>query len=140
MKAKARHTGLKNKIMTNDWLVAIQIADCEKVRILIDEGAKINSLDKYEQTALMNASRDGKSDLGRLLIDKGAKLNNTAKYKLTALMLAVINHHKDIVKFLIDAGADLQLKGSKPFAQTPLEYAVEHNNDEIVKILAKVSN
>ncbi len=120
-----------------EWLKATQLGDCEKVCSFIDEGADIDSLDKYSQTALMNATYHGHVDLVRVLVEHGAKLDISAKYNLTALMLAVINKHNEIVQILVDAGANTELKGSGgSFELTPLEYAIEHGNDEIVSTLS----
>jgi ankyrin repeat protein len=123
--------------MRKDWQEATQLGECEKVRSLIDQGADINSLDKHSQTALMNATYHGDTNLVRVLVDHGAKLDISAKYNLTALMLAVINKHNEIVRILVEAGANTELKGSEgSFELTPLEYAIEHGNDEIVSILS----
>ncbi len=122
--------------MRKDWQEATQLGECEKVCSLIDQGGDINSLDKHNQTALMNATYHGDTNLVRVLVDHGAKLDISAKYNLTALMLAVINKHNEIVRILVEAGANTELKGSGgSFELTPLEYAIEHGNDEIVSIL-----
>lgn len=121
--------------MKEEWQEATNSGDCEWVRFLLSKGADIDSLDKYGQTALMNAARRGDFSLVELLINQRAELNHTAKYRLTALMLAVINSHKEIVRILIAAGANAELGGSKPFDCTPLEYAEKHGFEEIVSIL-----
>lgn len=126
--------------MTKEWQDATQRGDCNRIRQLLDQGADINALDKYGQTALMNAARRGDFDLVDLLIKYGAELDHTAKYRLTALMLAVINDHKEIVKALIGAGANAELAGSKPFGCTPLQYAKTHGLKEIAGILKSVSS
>lgn len=122
--------------MMKEWQEATQAGDCEKVSSLLDGGFDIDSLDRYGQTALMNAAHCGDTSLVEVLVNHGAKLDITAKYQLTALMLAVISGHSKIVQTLVQAGADIELKGSKgSFDRTPLDYAVEHGNDEIVSIL-----
>ena len=124
--------------MNKDWLEATRIGDCDRVRSLLDAGADIDSLDDHGQTALMNAAYRGDDSLVRVLVDHGANLDHTAKYRLTALMLAVINGHKETVRMLVEAGANTKLKGSTGhFERTPLEYATEFGNDDMVNILRK---
>ncbi len=122
--------------MKKDWLEATKSRNVEQVRKLITEGADINSLDRYGQTALMNAAMIGDLELVRLLVERGAELDHAAKYGLTALMLAVINRRKEIVQLLVGAGADLHVKGSYgQFACTPLEYADRSAMHEISSVL-----
>ena len=123
--------------MKKYWAVATLAGNIERVQALLDGGADINSLDKYGQTALMNASARGNLNLVEVLVKHGAELNHTAKYRLTALMLAVINHHKAVVSVLLKAGANAEPGGSKGhFECTPLEYAKEHGLHEIAVILS----
>ena len=123
--------------MKKDWTEATRAGNIERVQALLDEGADINSLDKYGQTALMNAAVHGDLELVQMLVKHGAELNHTAKYRLTALMLAVINNHRAVVSVLLEAGANAELAGSKGhFEHTPLEYAKEHGLHEIAAILS----
>ncbi len=123
--------------MKKDWAEATRTGNIERVQALLDEGADINSLDKYGQTALMNAATRGDLNLAQVLVKHGAELDHTAKYRLTALMLTVINNHKAVASVLLDAGANTELGGSKGhFERTPLEYAKEHGLHEIAAILS----
>ncbi len=79
--------------MKKDRAEVTRTENIERVQVLLDEGADINSFDKYGQTALMNAATCGDLNLVQVLAKHGAELNHTAKYRLTALMLEVINHH-----------------------------------------------
>lgn len=126
--------------MNKEWQAATEAGNHAKVSLLLENGENINSLDRFGQTALMNAAHRGDTGLVKLLVDRGAELDITAKYNLTALMLAVINKHTEIVRILANAGADATIKGSKgTFERTPLDYAKEHGNDEIVSILCKTT-
>ena len=122
--------------MNKDWLDATNAGDVERVRALLDAGAEIDALDKYGQTALMNAAHRGDTELVRALVQLGANLDHTAKYRLTALMLAVISDHADVVRLLVAAGADRNIKGSKgTLACTPLEYAEAYGKLELASLL-----
>jgi len=122
--------------MKKEWKEATETGNCEKVSILLEEGEDINSLDSCGQTALINAAYRGDINLVSLLVVHNAKLDITAKLNLTALM-AVINKRNEVVRILVQAGANTTLKGSKgSFERTPIEYAREHGNNEIVNILS----
>jgi Ankyrin repeats (many copies) len=86
----------KGRKMDKEWKEATGHGDLEKVRLLLENGADINSNDGHGQTALMNAAHAGQVELVRLLIEAGADLNITAKYNLSALMLALIAHHTEV--------------------------------------------
>lgn len=125
--------------MTKDWQEAISSGDTERVRSLLDAGADINTLDRYGQTALMNAAHKGHAEVVRLLAKRGADLNHTAKWGLSALMLAVIGDYPDVVRVLVDAGADLTLQGSPRAAptydKTALELAEQMKRSRCAEIL-----
>jgi len=106
----------------------------------MDAGADINALDEHGQTALMNVVYWGNLDIAKLLIGRGAQLDHTAKYGLTALFLAVIGNRPQFVQLLVNAGADRDIAGSKgQFSVTPLEYARQHGNAEIIQILERAT-
>lgn len=98
--------------MTKEWRRAVLRGLVSDVERLAAAGADINGRDRYGQTALMVAAREGHADLVRWLVDRGADLNHTAKFGLSALMLAALRGHAAIVQALVDAGADLTLRGT----------------------------
>ena len=122
------------------WHEAVRSGDVDRVRAVLHAGADIDALDEHGQTALMNAVYWGNMDIAKLLIERGAEVNHTAKLHLTALFLAVIGNRPQLVQMLIDAGADRNIKGSKgQFNLTPLEYARQHGNPDIVRILEQAT-
>ena len=122
--------------MNKDWLDATTTGNVQRVRSLLDAGAEIDALDKHGQTALMNAAHRGDVAMVQALVDRGANLDHTAKYHLTALMLAVIGNHAEVVRILVTAGADRNISGRKgSFARTPLQYAEEHGQAQLVTLL-----
>jgi ankyrin repeat protein len=102
----------EREIMTEDWHKAAIAGNTEVMARQLAEGKHVDALDRYGQTALMLAARQGHDAIVALLIDHGAALDVTAKYGLSALMLAVINRHEGIARRLVAAGADLALRGS----------------------------
>jgi uncharacterized protein len=124
--------------MTNTWRDAIEREDLDSLGRQLDEGVNVDVRDKYGQTALMLAARDGRAAVVRFLVSRGAALDVSAKYHLTALMLAVIRSHADVVKVLLDAGADTTLKGSGApgfYEKTALDLAEGINDASIVALL-----
>lgn len=90
--------------MTRDWRDAALRGDAAALQSLLQAGTAINSLDRYNQTALMLAARHAHAEVVELLIRAGADLEVTAKYGLSALMLAVINQHDKVARLLGRSG------------------------------------
>ncbi len=61
------------------------------------------------------------------------KHNERRIYEATPITLAVLNNNLDLVKFFFINGANLHIKDSD--GKTPLEIAIEHGSDDIVKYL-----
>lgn len=118
------------------WKEATRRGDLEKVRLLLENGADINSKDGHGQTALMNAAHTGQVELVRLLIENGADLDVTAKYNLSALMLSLIAHHTEAAGLLIEAGADVNIRSSRNFSgKTALSLAESGGHSELAALL-----
>ena len=124
--------------MKSEWRDAARNGDATRLARLVEQGADVNALDRYGQTALMLASLYGHLDVVRKLVSVGAKLDCTAKYHLSALMLATLNGRTQIAEILIEAGADTTIRGSGApgFAgKTALDLAEHHGRDEIAALL-----
>jgi ankyrin repeat protein len=118
---------------------ATRRGDFETVIALLEAGANINDLDKYNQTPLMIAARLGHTELVRALVARGADLNATAKYRLTALMWAIVWYQKHTACILIEAGADLSSRGGKGATgfhnKTALDLAKEREQEQVIALL-----
>lgn len=124
--------------MEHEWQQAVQRGDLEALRRLLAQGQNINARDRYGQTALMLAARDGQSEMVTLLVQHEALLDHTAKYGLSALMLAVISGHAGIVKILVNAGADATIRGTGApgFAnKAAVDLAVAQGRHDIADLL-----
>ena len=75
-------------------------------------GANVNApLTRFGDTALMMASRTGKTDAMKVLLDHGAKVNAKESWgDTTALMWAASEQHPDAVKLLVEHGADVNAR------------------------------
>lgn len=76
--------------MNRAWQQAVAAGDAARLAELLERGAEVDALDRYGQTALMLAARNGHFEAVHTLVDAGADLDHTAKHHLSALMLAVI--------------------------------------------------
>jgi uncharacterized protein len=120
--------------MNPAWKSAIRRGDMAAIQELLATGADVNAKDRYGQTGVMLAGRDGHFEIIKVLIEHGADLNVTAKYNLSALMLAVINGHVDIARVLARSGADLSIRGTGApgFAgKTAHDLAIEQRLSEL---------
>jgi len=73
---------------------------------MIDLGTNINIEDKYGQTCLFYAIREGHIDIVKLLIQKGANVNQVDKKKRTPYSFAEKYNFKDICDLLVNFGAN----------------------------------
>lgn len=92
--------------MTPEWKDATHAGDLDRVRALLEAGAKVDALDRYNQTALMHAAHRGDLALVKLLVERGANLEIRAKHNLSALDLARIGRHEQVIAALLAAGAE----------------------------------
>jgi len=130
-----------------------------KVKSLINAGMDVNTRDNYGMIALVNASRNGHTeivkflidngadksyfedaliatsniDIVKLLIDYGVDINASNRYYNNALTLAAVYGYSDIVKLLIENGANINYAGEE--GSTALMNASSQNHIEIVKLL-----
>ena len=92
------------------------------VEMLLKNGAKVDALDKWDQTpllALINHSPDVK--VAEKLIDSGANLNHVSRADGSALHMAAERGLHEMVDLLIRKGAPLLLKNAQ--GRTPSEHA-----------------
>jgi ankyrin repeat protein len=82
------------------------------VKLLIGNGADINIEDKYGQTALFYAIREGHIDVVEYLISQGADVNKMDKKKMTPYAFAHKYNKVKIADLLVNSGAITQTKQS----------------------------
>ena len=106
----------------------------KEVKKLLATGTSPNSKDLAGNSALGSACGNGRLKVVELLISKGANVNAKDSEGITALHLAAQRNKDGVIEFLISSGAELN-----PIASgiTPLDFALDGNNDESVKLLRK---
>lgn len=127
--------------MNRSWEHAAKRGDAAALRQQVGDGASINALDRYGQSALMIAAREGHLEAVLELLRAGSALDITAKFGLSAIMLAVVNHHEDVARALAEAGADLTLAGTGApgfSGKTAADLALERQLSTLAKRLTPV--
>jgi len=99
-----------NDALYRDLRLFIGSGSLERVALLLDSGAGVNSRDTAGRTPLMWAAVGGNVPMMRLLIERGAEINAVCGYGGTALMRAAGGGRMETVRFLIEHGADVNAK------------------------------
>jgi len=142
---------------------AAKKGDLERVKLLIAEGADVNSKDEKESTPLCRAVESGKMELVQLLVDAGADVNAgswpplcvavdenniaVAEYLIehganvnapegwTAFQEAPYVASTEMIELLIANGADVNIGEEDGKGWTPLQSAIHEGHKDIVELL-----
>lgn len=109
-------------------------ADVVVLRQLIKDGAQVNAVDEWGNTALLLAAREGDLETARALLRAGADVNGRAG-PFTPLGQAALRGHSHMVRLLLRGGAQVDATGLNE--HTPLMNAVKLNHPEVVSLLLK---
>jgi len=128
---------------------AISSGVSEAVKVLLDNGAKMDELNGFNDSPLKQAIEDGFPEITKILLGAGANPNEIDHLGYTVLhgaiqkmdLIGMTNEEKEKakriqtenVKTLIDAGASIDKISSDGF--TPLHQAISIGEVEIVKLL-----
>lgn len=100
--------------------------------LISDKRTNLNQTDKYGNTAVIVASRNGRLETVKHLIEKGADPNLKVTNDDTALTLAITNRHPEIVKYLLEKINNPKQKNAA------LIIAAKEGQVEIVNELLKI--
>ncbi|HJM68952.1 MAG TPA: ankyrin repeat domain-containing protein, partial [Candidatus Babeliales bacterium] len=120
---------LKDKAALVDILSAIKANNVLKVPHKLN----LDRLNKNNNTALMQMTKQGHFNSVKILVDAGANLDRLDKDNNTALMQAAKHGHLDSVKILVDAGANLDRQDID--GNTALMLAIENRHKDIAEYL-----
>ena len=104
---------LITKKLNDELLNEAQKGNLPGIKLLLEEGAEIDAVDQYGQTALMKAIVHQHEKVSFFLIDKGADLDKQDCFKNTALMYTVFKAQEDVFKKLLEAGANPSLQDER---------------------------
>lgn len=106
------------------------------VECLLKKGANINATDSYGNTMLMLASEKNDMDMVKYLVERGVDVNASSLLEgNTALIVACYKDNTNIAKYLVENGACVNEENR--YGGTPLEFACENNNIELMIFLVK---
>jgi len=88
---------------------AARLNDDRLVKMLLDAGAKVDSANPDDETALMLAIKNGNLQMAETLVKAGASVNRIEKFhNQTPLIYAAGGGHSGIVKLLLSKDADVR--------------------------------
>ena len=100
------------------------------IQLLIDRGARLNTVTQHSESALSVASRNGRFDAVSALLTAGA---DPAPLKWTPLMHAIALDSLNDVRTLLDSGADLSARDS--WSRTPWLLSLQAGDVSKAKLL-----
>ena len=124
---------LNSKMINNALFDAVYLGDIDIAKLLIENGADINTQKEFGNTSLHLAVREKNFDLVKLLIEYGADVNIKNNADWTPLHWTASNGYYDVAKLLIENGADVNIKDEDGW--TPLHEAAFKGNIDIGKCL-----
>ena len=120
-----------------DYGTALQTASyCnnkEMARLLLENGADVEVVDRRNHTALQIASSQGHEEIARLLLKNGANVNRESGSYGSALHAASSCNHAEMVKMLLDYGENIDAVSGD--YGTALQAASYCNHAEMVRLL-----
>ena len=115
---------------TKDIVVA---PDTEQVKILLQNGAIVDSRNEHKATPLHVAARSNNIDAVSLLVEHGANLEARNFKGATPLNNASREGSAEIVAYLIHKGCDVNAQAND--GKTPLHNAVYRNRIDVIRML-----
>lgn len=120
----------------DEFAIAIENGDLQKIKALIKEGNKPDTPIEYgnhKTTPLIKASWDGQLEIAKYLVSADTDINFADTTGRTALLQAVFRDRMEIAKFLIDKGARVDVRDR--FESTPIGTAAHKGNIDMLKLL-----
>ncbi|MCZ6798549.1 MAG: ankyrin repeat domain-containing protein, partial [Gammaproteobacteria bacterium] len=127
-----------DNITDSPYLYAGAEGRLEILRMTLEYGADLSSINRYGGTALIPAAHHGHIQTVAELLQTDLDIDHVNDPGWTALLEAIILGdggpvYIEIVRLLIDAGADVSLPDSNNVS--PMVHATERGYTEIVKLL-----
>ncbi len=136
---KGANPNQQDEALNSPFLYAGASGYLDMVKLYLAYGARFDTFDSFNNTALIAAVEKGQVDVVRLLANtKNFPIDHINKFGRTALLQSVILDGDDqdqieIVSILLKAGADKNI--SDPEGKLPIEYAKDKGVTEIISLL-----
>ncbi|XP_071540397.1 ankyrin repeat, SAM and basic leucine zipper domain-containing protein 1-like isoform X2 [Panulirus ornatus] len=113
----------------------VDLLEC--VELLLNYGAKVNTSERHHMTALMFASKEGRSSIVQKLVEAKIDVNKQDNKGWTALCWAATKGHGKVIRTLLEHSADPTKMNNH--GQRPVDIAFAAGHPEIADILERVS-
>ena len=132
---KLKSMGIDASQYTPLLLEAARNGDVERLRLLVDAKAFVNSVDNEGRTVIYSAAREGHAECVKVLLSvPGVDVNKANQNGRTPLNVAAGNGHAECVKLLLSAPA-VDVNKANQNGWTPLNAAASNGYAECVKML-----
>lgn len=131
--------GVLNRLVNgkNALIIASGNSYIDTVKVLLTNGADVNSSDNDGWTSLMYAANNGDIELAKVLIENKANVNAVSYEEKTPILYAmnspIESSRNDMIKLLIENKANINIEDSNGLS--PLTIAVMNNDVELTKLL-----
>ena len=129
---------LNSKMINNALFDAVHLGDIDIAKLLIENGADINTQKKFGNTPLHKAKDSfgcGYIKMSEFLIKNGADVNMQNHLGDTPLHRAVESARVDLVKLLIENGADVNIKNNAGNTPLIIVMSSDYSPVETIKLL-----
>ena len=113
--------------------VACHQGHLDLVRLLLDNGTSLQTVDDDGDTALHYSAFGNQPEIMELLLKKGANINSVNKGRCSPLHVTVNKQHPACVKLLLKYNADVNLQDA--YGDTALHDAIGKESVEILEML-----
>jgi len=122
---------------TTELHIAAQKGEISRLKLLLENGAPVDVLDRDEASPLHHAAYNGHMKCVKKLLDFNADIELKDSEGSTPLHNAAFQGHDEICEVLIKKGASVEVEDMQ--GGTPLLNAACNGHDEVVKLLLKKS-
>ncbi|KAJ8359463.1 hypothetical protein SKAU_G00159880 [Synaphobranchus kaupii] len=131
-----------NKLLSHFRELAKSTKDESKVDLeyldgVISEGADVNTVDSYGQTALHEISGRWPVDVMCFFLDRGADVQRADNRGVTPLHVAAALDREEMIHFLLEKQANIEARIIKT-KETPLHFATKYNAVGAIRILLQL--
>ena len=121
------------KLGYDDLIKVSREGDLEKVSVILDAGADVNTKDGDGWTSLLYAANKGYTEIAAVLLDHGANVNVKCPMGWSPLYETARSGHTEMVALLLDRGAEVNIRDYAN--RTPLHAAVARGHEETAALL-----
>jgi ankyrin repeat protein len=126
----------KSPTLRDSWLLRAAKGGQEAVvRLLLENGAELDSKSQSGQTPLSWAAKKGHEAVVRLLLEKGAELDSKSESGQTPLLLAAENGHEEVVRLLLLKREMTEVNAKDKTGKMALHRAASKGHEAVVRLL-----